>query len=56
MLRLAIVPSVVLLIGMIFMPISKTTRWLVNRGRDDDLGRSCDATATRRPSSKRSGT
>jgi heme A synthase len=36
MLRLAFVPSVVLLMGMKIMPISKTTRWLVNRGRDDD--------------------
>jgi MFS transporter, SP family, sugar:H+ symporter len=34
MLGLAFVPSVVLLIGMIFMP--ETPRWLVSRGRDDD--------------------
>jgi MFS transporter, SP family, sugar:H+ symporter len=34
MLGLAFVPSVVLLVGMIFMP--ETPRWLVSRGRDDD--------------------
>ncbi len=34
MLGLAFIPSVVLLIGMYFMP--ETPRWLVSRGRDDD--------------------
>ena len=34
MLGLAIVPSIVLLLGMIFMP--ETPRWLVSRGREDD--------------------
>jgi sugar porter (SP) family MFS transporter len=34
MLGLAVLPSVVLLIGMYFMP--ETPRWLVSRGRDDD--------------------
>ena len=34
MLGLAFVPSVVLLIGMFFMP--ETPRWLVSRGRDDE--------------------
>ncbi len=34
MLGLALIPSVILLIGMIFMP--ETPRWLVSRGRDDD--------------------
>jgi MFS transporter, SP family, sugar:H+ symporter len=34
MLGLAFVPSVVLLIGMFFMP--ETPRWLVSRGQDDD--------------------
>ena len=34
MLGLAVVPSVVLLIGMYFMP--ETPRWLVSRGRDED--------------------
>jgi MFS transporter, SP family, sugar:H+ symporter len=34
MLGLAVVPSVVLLIGMYFMP--ETPRWLVSRGREDE--------------------
>ena len=34
MLGLAFIPSVVLLVGMYFMP--ETPRWLVSRGRDDD--------------------
>jgi MFS transporter, SP family, sugar:H+ symporter len=34
MLGLAVVPSVVLLVGMYFMP--ETPRWLVSRGRDED--------------------
>ena len=34
MLGLAVVPSVVLFIGMYFMP--ETPRWLVSRGREDD--------------------
>ena len=34
MLGLAFLPSVVLLVGMYFMP--ETPRWLVSRGRDDD--------------------
>ncbi len=34
MLGLAILPSLVLLVGMYFMP--ETPRWLVSRGRDDD--------------------
>ncbi|MDP8952860.1 MAG: MFS transporter, partial [Actinomycetota bacterium] len=34
MLGLALLPSLVLLIGMYFMP--ETPRWLVSRGRDDD--------------------
>lgn len=34
MLGLALIPSVVLLIGMLFMP--ETPRWLVSGGRDDD--------------------
>ena len=34
MLGIAMVPSIVLLVGMIFMP--ETPRWLVSRGREDD--------------------
>ena len=34
MLGLAVLPSVVLLVGMFFMP--ETPRWLVSRGRDDN--------------------
>jgi len=34
MLGLAVVPSLVLLVGMYFMP--ETPRWLVSRGRDDE--------------------
>src|SRR5918997_1149623 len=34
MLGLAVVPSLVLLVGMYFMP--ETPRWLVSRGREDD--------------------
>ena len=34
MLGLAVIPSLVLLIGMYFMP--ETPRWLVSRGREDD--------------------
>lgn len=34
MLGLAVVPSVVLLVGMIFMP--ETPRWLVTKGREDE--------------------
>ena len=34
MLGLAVIPSLVLLVGMYFMP--ETPRWLVSRGRDDD--------------------
>lgn len=37
MLGLAVVPSLVLLVGMYFMP--ETPRWLVSRGRDDDAKR-----------------
>ena len=32
---LALILSVVLLVGMYFMPKTKTPRWLVNHGRDD---------------------
>lgn len=34
MLGLALIPSVILLVGMYFMP--ETPRWLVSRGRDDE--------------------
>lgn len=34
MVGLAVIPSLVLLVGMYFMP--ETPRWLVSRGRDDD--------------------
>jgi MFS transporter, SP family, sugar:H+ symporter len=34
MLSLVVLPSVVLLVGMFFMP--ETPRWLVSRGRDDN--------------------
>ena len=34
MLGLAVIPSLVLLVGMYFMP--ETPRWLVSRGREDE--------------------